>query len=230
MMKQAIPYYRVSTRKQERSGLGLEAQEKAVHDFTETNGYEIIGEFTEVESGKNNQRPVLQKALKACRKLNAVLLIAKLDRLGRNLAFIAKLMESNVEFVAVDSPNDKEFELHIKACFAHKEGREISIRTKAALQAAKRRGVILGKFMRDTLSKRNKDRADKFAAGMQQIIQALKDKGVSSIRALAAELNRLKIATYTGKAKWHPRSVFSLLKRIDQLNQQSIKQYNEQQT
>jgi DNA invertase Pin-like site-specific DNA recombinase len=136
-MKAAIPYYRVSTKKQERSGLGLEAQQKAVHDFARYRNYKIAGEFTEVESGKVNDRPVLKEALKACKKQNAILLIAKLDRLGRNVAFIATLMESKVGFLAVDSPNDKEFELHLKACFAQKEARDISARTKAALEGGK---------------------------------------------------------------------------------------------
>ena len=117
-MKIAITYYRVSTDRQGRSGLGLEAQEKSVKDFSKFIGLKIIKEFREIESGRKTKRPVLQEALLECKRQNAVLLIAKLDRLGRNVAFISRLMEANVEFVAADNPYANKLMVHIMAAFA----------------------------------------------------------------------------------------------------------------
>jgi len=114
-MKRAIPYYRVSSQQQGRSGLGLEAQQLAVHDFAKSNELMLLRQFTEIESGRKNNRPVLLEALQACKKENAVLLIAKLDRLGRNVAFISRLMESHIEFIAVDNPFANKLIVHIMA-------------------------------------------------------------------------------------------------------------------
>src|SRR3954452_8738746 len=140
-----IAYYRVSTDKQGQSGLGLEAQRKTVTDYLNGGAWALIGEFTEVESGKrDDNRPVLAKALAACRAHGATLVIAKLDRLARNVAFISRLMEGGVEFVAVDFPTANRLTIHILAAVAEHEREMISARTKAALQAAKARGVKLG--------------------------------------------------------------------------------------
>src|SRR2546421_2783287 len=139
-----IAYFRVSTDKQGKSGLGLEAQRKAVLDYLNGGRWELVQEFVEVESGKHNERPQLQAALAACKKHRARLVIAKLDRLSRNLAFIATLMESGVEFVAVDNPHANKLTVHILAAVAQHEREMISERTTAALQAAKARGVRLG--------------------------------------------------------------------------------------
>ena len=139
-----VAYYRVSTDRQGRSGLGLEAQQKAVMDFLNGGAWELVGEFVEVESGKKSDRPELTRAIDACRKHKARLVIAKLDRLSRNLAFVATLMDSGVEFVAVDNPHANKLTIHILAAVAEHEREAISERTKAALAAAKARGKRLG--------------------------------------------------------------------------------------
>jgi DNA invertase Pin-like site-specific DNA recombinase len=141
---QFIAYYRVSTDRQGRSGLGLEAQRAAVANYLAANGSGLLAEYTEVETGKRNDRPDVQKALAACRKHKARLVIAKLDRLSRNVAFIAAMMDAGVEFVACDNPHATRLTLHILAAVAEHEREMIASRTKAALQAAKARGVRLG--------------------------------------------------------------------------------------
>ena len=142
-MARFVAYYRVSTAGQGRSGLGLDAQREAVARHVAGAGGRIIAEFMEVESGKRDARPQLAAALAACHAHRATLLVAKLDRLARNVRFIAGLMESGVPFVACDMPNSTPFMLHVYAAVAQEEGRAISARTKAALAAAKDRGVRL---------------------------------------------------------------------------------------
>ena len=139
-----IAYYRVSTAKQGRSGLGLEAQKTAVLAYLNGGCWTLSAEFTEVESGKQADRPELARALAACRLIGATLVIAKLDRLTRNVAFLANLMESGAEFVACDNPHATKFTIHILAAVAELERQQISDRTKAALAAAKARGTQLG--------------------------------------------------------------------------------------
>ena len=140
-----ISYLRVSTEKQATSGLGLEAQRKAIEDYLNGGRWELIKEFVEVESGKRtDNRPTLRKALETCKRTGAKLLIAKLDRLSRNVAFIANLLESGVEFVACDFPSANKLTIHILSAMAEYEREMISKRTKEALKAAKDRGVKLG--------------------------------------------------------------------------------------
>src|SRR5437870_2412558 len=139
-----IAYYRVSTDRQGRSGLGLDAQRKAVEDYLNGGRWTLVDHFTEVESGKRSDRPELDKALAACKRHKAKLVIAKLDRLSRNLAFIATLMDSGVEFIAVDNPHANKLTIHILAAVAQHEREMISARTSAALKAAKARGKRLG--------------------------------------------------------------------------------------
>ena len=134
-----IAYFRVSTDRQGRSGLGLDAQREAVRGYVAGHG-SIAEEFTEIESGKRNARPQLALALAACRRQSAVLIIARLDRLARNLAFIANLMESGVDFVAVDMPHANRLTVHIIAAVAEDEGKRISKNTRDCLAAAKKRG------------------------------------------------------------------------------------------
>jgi DNA invertase Pin-like site-specific DNA recombinase len=138
-----VAYHRVSTARQGESGLGLEAQRQANLTYLNGGAWEMVGEFVEVESGKNSDRKQLAAALEACRKHKAKLVIAKLDRLSRNLAFIATLMESGVEFIAVDNPHANKLTVHILAAVAQHEREMISERTRAALQAAKARGKVL---------------------------------------------------------------------------------------
>jgi DNA invertase Pin-like site-specific DNA recombinase len=139
-----IAYFRVSTDRQGKSGLGLAAQREAVMSYLDGGRWALVDEFTEVESGKRNDRPELVKALAACKKQKAKLVIAKLDRLSRNLAFIAALMDSGVEFVAVDNPHANKLTIHILAAVAQHEREIISARTSAALKAAHGRHVEIG--------------------------------------------------------------------------------------
>lgn len=213
-MKKAIMYYRVSTERQGKSGLGLEAQKKAVKDFAKVNGYSLHREFVEVESGKKNARTVLQQALTACKSENATLLIAKLDRLGRNVAFISKLMEAGVEFKAVDNPYAGKLIVHIMAAFAEHERDQISERTTAALKAAKTKGVELGYNGRYVLSKQNSIKAKEFALKMKPKIEDLNEKGFVTVREIAEELNRQQVPTYRNN-RWHPSTVHQLIKRIN---------------
>lgn len=212
-MEKAVAYYRVSRKSQERSSLGLEAQYKAVHDFVQAGDYELIGEFTETRSGMRIGNPELSKALAKCRKQTAVLLIAELTRLKRNVAFIATLMESRIRFITVDDPFAEEFTLHIKAAVGQKEGRDISRRTKDALAAAKRRGTELGKHGRYVLSILNKKQADAFALSLMPVIGGFRQRGIITVRAITKELNRKHVPTYL-HAHWHISTVYSIMKRL----------------
>jgi DNA invertase Pin-like site-specific DNA recombinase len=211
-----VAYYRVSTDRQGRSGLGLEAQQKAVRDFLDGGAWELVGEFVEVESGKRGDRPELARALEACRKQRARLVIAKLDRLSRNLAFIATLMDSGVEFVAVDNPHANKLTIHILAAVAEHEREAISERTKAALAAAKARGKRLGtpdpkgavKRMHAAL----KAQTTRFAANVLPIIREIRTAGHTSHNAIAAQLNARKVATARG-GKWTHVQVRQILAR-----------------
>jgi len=170
-----------------------------------------------VASGKRSDRPELAKALAVAKKGKATLVIAKLDRLARNVAFIANLMESKVPFVAVDRPNAKAFELHIYAAMAEEEGRAISARTKAALAAAKARGVKLGnpKNFVGAQAKglaASKRRAQAFAATVLPSIREIGAEGITTLAGIAAELNRHRIVTERG-SDWHAMSVARVLGR-----------------
>ena len=209
-MKKAIAYYRVSTVQQGKSGLGQEAQQEAVRLFTEREDFQIIAHYTEVESGKKNQRPQLLAALTQCRKEKATLIIAKLDRLGRNVAFISNLMESRVEFKAVDNPHANKLMVHLLAAFAEHEREQISIRTKDALQAAKRRGVKLGTHGA-IIGQQNSEAAAAFAEQLRPTIEELQQASFTTIRAIRDELNRREVPTYRQGAKWHVATVHGLL-------------------
>src|SRR5215469_13099444 len=139
-----VAYYRVSTGKQGTSGLGLEAQRKAVVDYLNGGKWNLVAEVTEIETGKNADRPKLQEALALCGLHKAKLIVAKIDRLARNVHFLSGLMQSGVDFVACDMPTANKLTIHILSAVAEAEAEMISIRTKAALAAAKARGVILG--------------------------------------------------------------------------------------
>jgi DNA invertase Pin-like site-specific DNA recombinase len=139
-----VNYIRVSTQKQGESGLGLEAQEHTLAQYQKTVDGTVIKTYREIESGKNASRPELAKAIAHAKRIKARLVIAKLDRLARNVHFISGLMETGVDFVNAESPNDDKFTIHIKASMAEDEGRRISKRTKEGLAAAKRRGTLLG--------------------------------------------------------------------------------------
>ncbi len=213
-MKKAITYYRVSTERQGIHGLGLDAQKQAVRDFAKANDFMLTNEYIEIESGKKHQRPVLLQALGACKREQATLLIAKLDRLGRNVAFISKLMEAGVDFKAVDNPYAGKLVVHIMAAFAEHERDLISQRTTDALKVAKSKGVELGKHGRHVLSAENRQKADEFALTIRPILDELKQEGMTTVRAIAAELNRRKVPTYTQNGHWHPSTVYQVMKRL----------------
>ena len=203
-----IAYYRVSTERQGRSGLGLEAQKESVSRFLNGGAWELISEITEVESGNRNDRPKLIEALSLCRIHNATLIIAKLDRLARNVAFIANLMEAGVEFTACDFPQANRLTIHVLAAVAEHEREMISKRTKEALAAAKARGSILGGYRPGALLKADDARikgravktlnANKRAADIIPVINAIKAGGATSLREIASELNRRGIYSARG--------------------------------
>jgi DNA invertase Pin-like site-specific DNA recombinase len=205
-----IAYYRVSTDRQGKSGLGLEAQRAAVGAYLASVDGTLLAEFTEVETGRRNDRPELQKALAACRKHKARLVIAKLDRLSRNVAFIAAMMDSGVEFVACDNPHATRLTLHILAAVAEHEREMIASRTKAALQAAKARGVRLG-LNGKQLASENHSTALVRANRIRPVLTELVRSGMSS-RQIAVELTRRGIATPRG-GRWHPQTVMRALER-----------------
>lgn len=211
--KKYIAYYRVSTNRQGQSGLGLEAQKTAVTQYLNGGNWEILEEFTEVESGKKNNRPKLQEALAACKRLQATLIIAKLDRLARNVHFISGLMEAGVEFVAVDNPTANKLMLHMLAAFAEHEREMISDRTRKALAAAKARGVRLGKNGK-RLAKKNQQAADDFAKSMQSTIAEIKKDGFTTLQSISSELNNREVPTARGMGCWHVSTVYHLLKRF----------------
>jgi DNA invertase Pin-like site-specific DNA recombinase len=211
-----VAYYRVSTDQQGASGLGLEAQRKAVKTYLDGGPWKLVDEFTEVESGKRADRPELAKALTACRKHKAKLIIAKLDRLSRNLAFIATLMDSGVEFIAVDNPHANKLTIHILAAVAQHEREAISERTKAALAAAKARGKKLGgprlAAARKASLKARSAAADAFAANVRPIIKEIQNSGVSSLRGVAKALNARGVRTARG-SEWTGVQVNHVLER-----------------
>jgi len=215
-----IAYYRVSTARQSASGLGLEAQRKAVADHLNGGDWQLLGEYTEVETGKGSnalaRRPQLREAIAHARREKAVLVIAKLDRLARNVAFISTLMEGSIEFVAVDQPFANKFMLHILAAVAEDERDRISARTRAALAAAKARGVELGKHGK-VLARENHQKAQRFARDVADDVAAIQADGFTSVRAITEELNRREVPTPRG-GKWHVASVHRLLHRLDGLN------------
>jgi DNA invertase Pin-like site-specific DNA recombinase len=206
-----VAYYRVSTDRQGKSGLGLDAQRTAVAAFVAGSG-ELVGEFTEIESGRKNDRPELAAALDTCRRRKAVLVIAKLYRLARNVAFISRLMEAGVEFVAVDNPHANKLMLHLLAAFAEHERDQISARTKAAL-AAKSRSVKLGgpnpgaaaACGRAVLAAQEAPTR----ARALPIIQRMRGEG-TSLRAIATALVAAGVPPLRGST-WHPETVRKIL-------------------
>jgi DNA invertase Pin-like site-specific DNA recombinase len=214
-----VAYYRVSTQGQGRSGLGLEAQRKAVQDYLDGGHWKLIGEFTEIESGKRSDRPKLAEAMRAAKRHKATLVIAKLDRLARSVAFISDIMEGEVEFVAVDMPMANRLTVHILAAVAEHEREMISQRTKAALAAAKARGTLLGNRTNLEVAQRN-SRAVRSKASVQfvqnaiPVIRQIQATGLTSLREVAGALNARGIRSARG-GEWHPTQVKRVLERAN---------------
>lgn len=216
-----VAYYRVSTAKQGASGLGLEAQQESVRSYLNGGRWKMVDEVTEVESGKRNDRPALAQALSLCRLHKATLIIAKLDRLARNVAFISNLMESGVEFTAVDFPQANRLTVHILAAVAEHEALMISSRTKAALQAVRARGVVLGTPNHRQIAKSSikgnqasakvrGDGARRWASDVIPVIQAIQSAGVTTLMGIAEKLNHRGIPAPRG-GSWSPVQVSRVL-------------------
>lgn len=236
-----VAYYRVSTAKQEASGLGLDAQRQAVLEHVQRHGGELIDWFQEVESGKRADRPELARAMERCRLTGATLLIAKLDRLSRNVHFLSGLMEQKVPFVACDMPNANSFTVHIMAAVAQHEREVISARTRAALGSiqaklaageehiSRRSGRVLTRLGNpdglkvrrpDQGTKAKRQKADAFAASVLPTIREIQGDGTSSLAGIATRLNELRVRSARG-CNWTPMAVKRVLDRVLTLRQPS---------
>src|SRR5229473_1884591 len=223
-MERAVAYYRVSTRQQQRSGLGIEAQRATVTRFAETENLRIIAEYVEAETGKGadalDRRPQLAAALAAARNAKGCVLVSKLDRLSRDVAFVAGLMAQRVPFIVAELGRDADpFMLHLYAALAEKERRLISDRTRGALAAMKAAGARLGN-PRNLVQAGSLGRAalvrtaDEFASGLIPVIQSIRATGALTLASMAAELNGRGIRSARG-GKWHRSSVANLLDRTN---------------
>jgi DNA invertase Pin-like site-specific DNA recombinase len=221
-MKQFVAYIRVSTQGQGRSGLGIEAQRAGIGRFAEAQGFEIAGEHVEVETGKGSdaieRRPKLAAALAEAKRRKCAVVVAKLDRLSRDVHFISGLMTHKVPFLVADlRPDVEPFMLHIYAALAEKERALISARTKAALAAAKARGQVLGNprlsEAREPLLAAKKANADAFAKLVAPIVREAQGAGATTLRALATVLDARGVRTPQGKG-WSAQTVSNVLARI----------------
>lgn len=224
-MKKYLAYYRVSTKRQGESGLGLDAQRRQVSEFIRARGAEILDEYIEIESGANDDRPQLQAALAAARLYRAPLLIAKLDRLSRSAAFLMTLQESEVEFTCADMPDVCDLTIGVMALMARQEREAISARTKAALGEAKARGVKLGGRRanhtpisredalkgREANSAKARERAERYRDVLIQVVQG----GANNGAEIAQELTRREVPTPRGKsANWQSTQVLRLMRTL----------------
>jgi DNA invertase Pin-like site-specific DNA recombinase len=208
MVTKFIAYFRVSTERQGKSGLGLAAQHRKISDFVARSGT-LIGEFCDVQSGRDDSRVELQKALQLAKRDDAKIVIARLDRFSRRVSFIANILEQGIGLVCAEMPNATDFQLHIFAALAQEERRLISERTKAALAEAKRRGKILGANGWN-LAAKNRRAADEFAALLRAKLGA--DLLRRSYSEIARHLNDEGVATATGR-KFYPQTVKNYLTR-----------------
>ena len=226
MAKQIVGYVRVSTAGQGASGLGLEGQQAAIDAYAKAAGAMVVRVYTEVESGRKSDRPELAKALAHAKRSRATLVVAKLDRLARNVAFLSRLMEAKADFVACDNPAANKLTLHILAAVAEAEAEAISARTKAALEAYKARGGKLGGALKQcrNLTQEARQRGAKAAgvanrakaseaySDLAPIVAELRDNGHTQVE-IAAELNKLGHTTRRGKP-WNHVQVGRVLQRM----------------
>ncbi len=220
-----VTYLRVSTRKQGISGLGLAAQRSSIDALVAQRRGRVLQSFTEVESGKNNDRPQLKAAVHLAKVTGATLVIAKLDRLSRNAAFLLKLRDSGVKFIAADMPDANELTVGIMALVAQQERDAISRRTREALQAAKRRGTRLGNPNGAAALRRAQkgnaasvrvicENADHHALNLRPVLDSLADEGITSLGRIADALNERDMLTPRG-CRWHKSSVRNLVTRLE---------------
>lgn len=209
-MSAYVAYFRVSTAGQERSGLGLAAQQRKVSEFLRP-GDTLVGQFCDIQSGRDDNRVELQKALALSKRLNAKLIIARLDRFSRRVSFIAQIMEQGISLVCAEMPHASDFQLHIFAALAQEERRLISERTKAALAEAKRRGVILG-ANGTNLAAKNRKAAGEFAVSLKSKLDA--DLIGRSYSEIARQLNERGVLTVTG-TKFYAQTVKNYITRLE---------------
>ena len=215
MEKKFVTYLRVSTTAQGHSGLGLEAQKTGVESYLSSVGGRSLAEFVEVESGRKNERVELQAALALCKAYGATLLVAKLDRLARNAHFLLGLQEANVDFVAADNPNANKLTVGILAIVAQNEAEAVSQRTRAALKAAKARGVTLGGFRGYIPSPEDREKATQArteaskakAELLRPILKSIDPDASLSLTAMAKQLNARGVPTVSGKGHWNSATV-----------------------
>ena len=225
MTRRAIAYFRVSTTGQGRSGLGLDAQRQAVNAYVANIGADLVGQYEDIESGKRDDRPELQRAIVHAKRSKALLVIAKLDRLSRKVSFVSNLMESGVQFVAVDNPSANELTIHILAAVAQAERKAIGERTRAALAAARARGTRLGNpnlaLARPLAAQAVSARACGFALNTLPVIRDLQGAGCRSLQAIANALNARGIRT-ARRGTWTATAVRRVLARQRQRPAQRV--------
>lgn len=210
----AVTYLRVSTKSQGQSGLGVEAQRELIDRFLQSKSGTLIHEYVETVSGAKNERAVLQKAIAHTKSINGTLVIAKLDRISRSVSFISSLMETGIDFKVAEMPDATHFQLHIYAALAQEERRLISERTKAALKAAKARGVSLGKSSK-ALAQKNRRLADDFVQKVAGQIIEPRNNGLS-FSQIARNLNGNNVESYNGGI-WHAMTVKRAYERLERI-------------
>lgn len=217
-----VAYYRVSTDRQGASGLGLQAQRDAIHHYLNGGRWSLIGEFTEIESGTRkrlSKRPMLESAVKLCKRERATLIVAKLDRLARDVQFISELLNSQVKFICADAPEADRTFLQMMSVFAEYEGRRIGERTKAALHQLKKQGKKLGSPTPEIGSAAGTkvliEQADAYADRVGPVVrEIIKKSGASTLRDIASALQHKGVLTPRGNSEWRPSQVSNLLKRV----------------
>lgn len=215
-----VSYLRVSTDRQGALGLGIDAQRSAIQRYVDLCGGSVLSELIEVESGKRADRPVLEQAMTLCKRSGATLLVAKLDRLSRTVSFLSRLIETGVDFIAVDNPHANKLMVHVIAAFAEHERDMIAARTRAALASAKERGVKLGnprlEEARPNAHLAIVRNADQYCRNVAPVIQQIRSSGINSLQGIANALEARGIKTARG-GSWHSGTVYNVERRFQAL-------------